>query len=65
VLIGAFAGTATAGLAIFSLSGYLSRPDKSWRDLSLFGATSGLVVGFFLAMFAAFAPQYLHMFSRF
>jgi len=63
VLLGAFAGTFTAGLLIFSLWGYLKLPNKSWRDLGLFAGQIGLVVCFFLTIFAVFAPQYLAMFK--
>jgi hypothetical protein len=64
ILIAAPGALATGGLVIFSLWGYLRLRQKSWRDLALFGVTAALVAGFFLAIFALFAPQYLGMFSH-
>jgi hypothetical protein len=62
VLIAVPAALATGGLVLFSLLGYLALPRKSWRDLWLLLATLVLVPGFFVAIFLAFAPQYLGMF---
>ena len=62
ILIAAPAALATAGLVIFSLWGYFRLRNKSWTDLGLFVAAMALVAGFFVAIFAAFAPQYLGMF---
>ena len=64
ILIAAPAALVTAGLVIFSLWGYLRLRNKSWSDLGLFVAAMALVTGFFIAIFAAFAPQYLGMFRR-
>ena len=62
IIIAAPAALVTSGLVIFSLCGYSRLRNKSWRDLGLFVAATGLVAGFFVAIFAAFAPQYLNMF---
>jgi hypothetical protein len=63
ILIAAPAALVTGGLVIFSLWGYFRLRDKSWRDLGLFVAATALVAGFFVAIFAAFAPRYLGMFK--
>jgi hypothetical protein len=57
ILIAAPAALVTSGLVIFSLWGYFRLRNKSWRDLGLFVAAMALVAGFFVAIFAAFAPQ--------
>jgi len=62
IIIAAPAALVTSGLVIFSLWGYARLRNKSWSDLGLFVAATGLVAGFFVAIFAAFAPQYLDMF---
>jgi hypothetical protein len=64
VVIAAPAALFTGGLVIFSLWGYSRLRNKSWSDLGLFVAAMGLVAGFFVAIFAAFAPQYLNMFRH-
>jgi hypothetical protein len=64
ILIAAPAALATGGLVIFSLWGYSRIRRTSWRDLGMLVATTGLVAGFFIAIFAAFAPQYLGMFQH-
>jgi len=65
ILIAAPAAIACGGLVVFSLLGYAMTPAKSARDAALFAAALVLVPGFFIAIFAAFAPQYLGMFRRF
>ena len=62
VFIAAPAALVTGGLVIFSVLGYSRLRNKSWTDLGLFVAATGVVAGFFVAIFAAFAPQYLSMF---
>jgi hypothetical protein len=62
ILIAAPAALVTGGLVIFSLWGYFRLRNKSWSDLGLFVAAMALIAGFFVAIFAAFAPQYLGMF---
>ncbi|PYT06329.1 MAG: hypothetical protein DMF60_09620 [Acidobacteria bacterium] len=62
VFIAAPAALVTGGLVIFSFWGYSRVRNKSWSDLGLFVAATVLVAGFFIAIFAAFAPQYLNMF---
>ena len=62
ILIAVPAALVTGGLVIFSLWGYFRLGNKSWRDVGLFIAAMALVAGFFVAIFAAFAPQYLGMF---
>jgi hypothetical protein len=62
VFIAAPAALATGGLVIFSLWGYSRLQNKKWSDLGLFVAATGVVAGFFVALFAVFAPQYLSMF---
>jgi hypothetical protein len=62
ILIAVPAAVATAGLALSSVLGYARLPNKSWRDSAALGTAVVLVPGFFIAIFAAFAPQYLQMF---
>jgi len=62
ILIAAPAALAAGGLVVFSLFGYLRLPGKSWRDFPLLLAAFILVPVFFIAIFYAFAPQYLGMF---
>jgi hypothetical protein len=64
ILIAAPAACAAGGLVLFSLWGYARTRNKSWSDLGLFLAATGIVAGFFIAIFAAFAPQYLGIFTR-
>lgn len=63
VLIAAPAACVTGGLVVFSLWGYFRIRNKSWSDLGLLVAISGMVTAFFIAIFAAFAPHYLGMFK--
>ncbi len=62
ILIAAPAALAAGGLVLFSIFGYLRLQDKSWRDLPPLLAAFILVSAFFVAIFYAFAPQYLGMF---
>jgi hypothetical protein len=64
ILIAAPAAAVTGGLVLFSLWGYSRTRNKSWSDLGLFVVATGAVAGFFVAIFAAFAPQYLGMFRH-
>jgi hypothetical protein len=64
VLIAAPAALATGGLVLFSLWGYSRTRNKSWSDLGLLAVATGAVGGFFMAIFAGFAPQYLGMFRH-
>lgn len=64
ILIAAPAALVTGGLVVFSLWGYARLRDKSWSDAGLFVAATASVAGFFVAIFAGFAPQYLGMFTR-
>jgi hypothetical protein len=64
ILIAAPAACVTAGLVVFSLWGYSRARNKTWSDLGLFVAATGAVAGFFVAILAAFAPQYLGMFKH-
>jgi hypothetical protein len=64
ILIAAPAACFTGGLVLFSLWGYSGARNKSWGDLGLFVAAIAVVAGFFVAIFAAFAPQYLGMFRH-
>ena len=59
VLIAVPAAVGTAGLVVFSLVGYLRLTNKSRRDLALFSAVFLAIAGFFVGIFAAFAPQFL------
>src|SRR6059036_182066 len=63
-LIAAPAAAVTGGLVLFSLWGYSRTRKKSWSDLGLFVVATCVVAGFFVAIFAAFAPQYLGMFKH-
>jgi len=62
ILIAVPAALATASLVVLSLVGYGRFQNKSWRDLAVLGATVVAIPVFFIAIFAAFAPQYLAMF---
>jgi hypothetical protein len=64
ILMAAPAAVVTGGLVLFSLWGYSRTRNKSWSDLGLFAVATGAVSGFFMAIFAAFAPQYLGMFRH-
>ena len=64
ILIAAPAAVTTAGLALAALWGYTRLPNKKWRDLVLFVSALLLVVGWFVGIFALFAPRYLGMFRR-
>jgi hypothetical protein len=64
ILIAAPAACAAGGLVLFSLWGYARGRNKSWSDVGLFVAATGGVAGLFIAIFAAFAPQYLGMFRH-
>jgi len=62
--IAAPAALATAGIVAFSLWGYVRARGKAATDVVLLAAAIGVVAAFFLAIFAAFAPQFLALFSR-
>ncbi len=62
--IAAPAALATAGIVAFSVWGYLRARGKASTDVVLLAVAFGVVAGFFLAIFVAFAPQYLALFSR-
>jgi len=64
ILIAAPAAAVTGGLVLCSLWGYSRVRNKSWTDLVLFVVATGAVGGFFITIFAAFAPQYLGMFRH-
>jgi hypothetical protein len=64
ILIAAPAAAVTGGLVLFSLWGYSRTRNKSWSDLGLFVVATGVVAGYFVVIFAAFAPQYLDMFRH-
>jgi hypothetical protein len=64
ILIAVPAACATAGLVLFSIWGYLRARNKLWRDFGLFAATLGAVAGYFVAIFAIFAPRYLGQFRH-
>jgi hypothetical protein len=63
ILIAAPATLATAGLVLFSLGGYALLP-KRRSDVVIFVLALLLVAGFFVGIFAAFAPQYLGIFRQ-
>jgi len=63
ILIAIPAALATGGLALFALWGY-ARLRKDWSDLALFGLALATVVGWFVGIFALFAPRYLGMFKH-
>ena len=62
ILIAVPAAIATGGLVLFSIAGYAQLATKSRRDILIFLAVLVVVPLFFIAIFAAFAPQYLGMF---
>ena len=64
ILIAAPAACGTAGLVLFSIWGYLRARNKSWRDFGLIAATIVAVAGYFVAIFAVFAPRYLGQFRH-
>ena len=63
IIIAVPAARATAGLVLFSLFGYVLLP-KRWSDVVIFVLALLLVTGFFVGIFAAFAPQYLGIFTQ-
>ena len=64
ILIAVPAAISTAGLVVFGLWSYWRLPDKQWRDLGTFTLALALVTGWFVGIFALFAPRYLGMFRR-
>ena len=64
ILIAVPAAIATSGLVVLSLWGYSRLQGKSLNDIGGFVAAALLVAGFFVAIFAVFAPQYLGMFGH-
>jgi hypothetical protein len=64
VLIAVPATVGTAGLVVFSLVGYARLRHKSLRDVGALGAAFVIVAAFFVAIFAAFAPQFLTPLER-
>ena len=64
VLIAAPAAIATGALALFCVIGYARLPNKRWRDVAVMTVAAVIVPSYFLAIFAAFTPQYLEMFRR-
>ena len=62
ILIAAPAAIAAGGLVLFSIAGYARLAAKSKNDIFLLLAALVVVPTFFIAIFAAFAPQYLGMF---
>ena len=63
LLIAVPAAIAAAGLALFSILGYMRQPAKRGRDALLFLAALALMPVFFIAIFAAFQPRYLALFG--
>ena len=53
----------TFGLVVFSLIGYWSLANKTWKDLLLLLALIVLVFLFFILIFTVFMPRYLGMFK--
>jgi len=64
ILIAVPAAICTAGLVVFGLWSYWRLPDKQWRDLGAFTLAVALVAGWFVGIFALFAPRYLGMFRH-
>jgi hypothetical protein len=64
ILIAVPAALAAAGLVVSAAIGYGRLPHKTWRDSAVLGAAVVMVPAYFIAIFAAFAPQYLGMFRR-
>ena len=62
VFIAVPAAIGTAGMVIFSITGYLRLSRKSLSDILLFVLAIILVTIFFLVIFELFAPRYLQMF---
>ena len=62
LLIAVPAAISTVGLVFFSGMAYAGLPNKSWRDVGVLLVAMAVITGFFVAIFAAFAPQYLGMF---
>jgi len=63
ILISVPAALATAGLVVFSIASYVRLRNKSGRDIGVIASAFIAVPLFFLAIFKAFAPQYLAMFK--
>jgi hypothetical protein len=64
ILIAAPAALFAGGLVVFSLWGYSRLRNRRWSDVASFAAVILAVAGFFVAIFAVFAPQYLGMFRN-
>ena len=62
IFIAVPAAVAATGLALWSVLGYARLTNKSWRDSAVLGAVVVMIPAFFIAIFAALAPQYLQMF---
>ena len=62
LLIAVPAALSTGGLALFCAIGYARLRNKPARDVALFAAAFVVIVLFFYAIFAAFAPRYLALF---
>jgi|SRR5256885_8211199 len=64
ILIAVPAALATGGLCLCALWGYARLPRKSWSDIGVAALALSLMTGWFLAIFALFAPRYLGMFRQ-
>jgi hypothetical protein len=64
ILIAAPAALVAGGMVLFSLWGYSRLRNRSWSDAGLLVAAVAGVFGFFIAIFAAFAPRYLGLFGQ-
>ncbi len=64
VLIAAPAACFTGGLVVLCAARYLRTDRKRARDAALFVAACAVTIGFFVAIFALFAPQYLRLLTR-
>jgi hypothetical protein len=63
VFIAAPAAIVTAGMALFGLWGYARVRNKAAADIGLFVASLVFVAGYFIAIFAVFAPRFLRLFG--
>ena len=62
-LIALPAAASTLALALFSAAAYIRLTRKRWSDLGVLALYVFLVVTFFMAIFAVFAPRYLRVFG--
>jgi hypothetical protein len=63
ILIAAPAALATGGMVLFGLWGYLRARNKGWSDVGVLAVLFVCMTGYFMAICAVFAPQFLRLFA--